>query len=306
MKRDRAPDGCWCVFWICKWQTRTPTVSLTCCVPQRPEQSVRSEPLGPPQGRQGDGNKIQRNILQLSVILLHKSCGSGSAGRCLFGSSIMWLFRPDRSRFTITEVMFSFLEASLSTDCSECCVQREKLFSSLQPGLGSGSFSFTWAASWTHPVKPNSFMLTHRVSKQCSVCITCFNFSQVIRLNVFPVLLQLTDIRWVTRAVFCSYSSDSARGVDFVWTDLRCRTRTQMSFLCAAVICSDICDKHDLQSYLPATPLSHLTDCRLFLPQPKTRIHTHTFCLWLVKITRSVSESLSDNVWAEGNAKNLD
>lgn len=116
MKRDRAPDGCWCVFWICKWQTRAPTVSLTCCVPQRPEQSVRSEPLGPPQGRQGDGNKIQRNILQLSVILLHKSCGSGSAGRCLFGSSIMWLFRPDRSRFTITEVMFSFLEASLSTD----------------------------------------------------------------------------------------------------------------------------------------------------------------------------------------------
>lgn len=135
---------------------------------------------------------------------------------------------------------------------------------------------------------------------------TCFNFSQVIRLNVSPVLLQLTDIRWVTRAVFCSYSSDSARGVDFVWTDLRCRTRTQMSFLCAAVICSDICDKHDLQSHLPATPLSHLTDCRLFLPQPKTRIHTHTFCLWLVKITRSVSESLSDNVWAEGNAKNLD
>lgn len=186
------------------------------------------------------------------------------------------------------------------THGAECC------FSSLQPGLGSGSFSFTWAASWTHPVKPNSFMLTHRVSKQCSVCITCFNFSQVIRLNVFPVLLQLTDIRWVTRAVFCSYSSDSARGVDFVWTDLRCRTRTQMSFLCTAVICSDICDKHDLQSHLPATPLSHLTDCRLFLPQPKTRIHTHTFCLWLVKITRSVSESLSDNVWAEGNAKNLD
>lgn len=170
----------------------TPTVSLTCCVPQRPEQSVRSGPPGPPQGRQGGGNEIQRNILQLSVILLNKSCESGSAGRCFFWSSIMWLLRPDRSRFTVTEVMFFFpWSVFVHRVLWVLRPEREAVF------FSAAVFEFRelllHLSSLVDTSSQTQQLQAHTSSVNAVFVFTCFTFCQVIRLNVFCCSSQTLD-----------------------------------------------------------------------------------------------------------------